>query len=246
MSSVSTARPSAGATVMPTLALICTSRVRITNGECEGLAEPPGQLGGVVGPLDPGLQDQELVALRPRQESVPSQGAPAGATATSRSSSEPNSLPNAVVDALEPIEIEMQERQHLVLAAGRAPARARTAPGTARRTAARSADPPASGAAEATSSARSSVTSRATVSTSRRPSGASHSAVPWSSAASACPRHRSACRSTGVAIASSGLEHLLVDDPVLQRVLLAVAVHARARRSPSARSIPSSAQVGAR
>ena len=36
----STARPSAGATVMPTLALMWTSRLRITNGYGEGLAQP--------------------------------------------------------------------------------------------------------------------------------------------------------------------------------------------------------------
>ena len=164
LSSVSTARPSAGATVMPTLALICTSRVRITNGEAKASLSRRVSSAASSGRLMPVCRIRNSSLSRRASSSSPVSRA-LSRTATSRSSSEPNSLPNA---SLMPLN---RSRSRCSSASISCCCRARASSCSKRVRKCSPLGRPVSGsswrgAAVAASAARSSVTSRATVSTS--------------------------------------------------------------------------------
>ena len=129
-------RPSAGATVMPTLALIWTSRVRITNGEANASLSRRVSSAASSGRLIADLQDQELVALEPRQQLAAGQPRlQAHRHLAQQLGAE--LLAERVVDALEAVEVEMEQRQHLVLLPGTGQLVLEAASGNAPRSAAR-------------------------------------------------------------------------------------------------------------
>ena len=210
---------------MPTLALMCTSRVRITNGEAKASLSRRVSSAASSGRLMP--------VCRIRNSSLSSR---ASSSSPRQPGLEPHRdlaqqlgaelLAEGVVDALEPVEIEMQQGQHLVLLPG--PGQLVLEAG-AEMLAARQAGERVLLAAACRSRprrARSSVTSRATVSTSAaRPEPPPKRCLGGQQPARAVEVGQRVV--VGRGHGHAGLEHLLVEHAALQRVLLAVAFQER-------------------
>ena len=99
---------------MPTLALMWTSRVRITNGEANASLSRRVSSAASSGRLIPGCRIRNSSLSEPRQQFAAGQPRlQAHRHLAQQFGAE--LLAERVVDALEAVEVEMEQRQHLVL-----------------------------------------------------------------------------------------------------------------------------------